>query len=190
MLNLEIVLLGLALATDAAVVAFAIGLLHHNYSFFPKVLRALSVSLVFGVFQFLMLWLGSYGGFFFSFSKYGYLYQLIVAGIFFVIAAKFFYESLETEKKHINDGVMPLLVIGLATSIDALAAGMSFGTLPKSYLVATDIGFITFALCVLFYSLAQFFKNIPEPWLLRFAGIIFLGLGGHISWMHVLKGII
>ncbi|HXH74981.1 MAG TPA: manganese efflux pump [Bacteriovoracaceae bacterium] len=188
MLNPEILLLGLALAIDAAVVSFAIGLLNHDGKTSTRIMRGLVTASAFGLFQFLMLWLGSYAGFVFTFSNYGYLYQLVVASLFVLIAAKFFHESFETDRKELTWGTLPLIIMGIATSVDALAAGVSFATLPRPYLIAGDIGIITFLLCGLFYLFSQFFKNIPEKWLLRLAGIIFLALGGNIVRTFIFKG--
>jgi putative Mn2+ efflux pump MntP len=137
-----------------------------------------------------MLWLGSYGGFVFSFSNYGHFYPLLIAGIFLTLSSKFFLDSFKTIHREIIWGILPLLALGLATSIDALASGLSLGTLPLTHLIALDIGLITFLLCLLFYGVAQIFKNIPEKWLLRLAGVIFLGLGLNIILVEFFKDIL
>jgi putative Mn2+ efflux pump MntP len=85
-------------------------------------------------------------------------------------------------------GFFPMIVIAVATSIDALAAGVSFGTLPYANLAAMEIGVITFILCGAFYSISQFFQNIPHRWLLRLAGSIFLVLVARIVWQFVNRG--
>ena len=188
MFSPEIILLGLALAIDAAVVTFTIGLLHLDLHLKTRISRAFFVAGVFGLFQFLMMWLGSYGGYLFSFSNYGYLFQLVVASIFILIGAKCFQESFKNEDKVPEWGIWPVMMLGLATSIDALAAGISFGTLPKAYLASMEVGIITFTVCLGFYLLSQIFTKIPERWLLRLAGIIFFVLGGQIIWGIYLKG--
>lgn len=186
MYSMEIVLLGLALAIDAAVVSFAIGLLNPEAPLSQKIFRGSALAMVFGLFQFLMLWLGSYGGFVFTFSSYGYLFQFIVASVFFVIGLKFFTESVGEEKRQVDWKVIPLLILALATSIDALAAGISLGTLPNAYLAAIEVGIITAITCGGFYAMAQFFKYIPEKWLLRIASLIFFGLGTHTIWDYII----
>lgn len=178
MISVEILFLGLALAIDAAVVSFAIGLLHLDSSKSEKIKNALLVSLVFGSFQFLMLWLGSYGGLKFSFSSYGYLFQVVVIGIFFLIASKFVQESLKTETRRLEWGFFPVLLLAFVTSLDALVSGISIGTLPQTEVIAFQVGLLTWIVCLLFYVFSQFFQQIPEKWLLRFAAIIFLILGG------------
>jgi putative Mn2+ efflux pump MntP len=180
MYSSEVVLLGSALAIDAGVVSFAIGLLSLKHLKKEQWQRGLLIAAIFGLFQFAMLWAGSYIGYVFSFSEYGYLFQIVVAMIFFVLAIKFFQESLAKEKKTLRWGIWPITTLGFVTSLDALAAGVSFGTLPQTYLAAMDVGIITFIICGLFYIIAHYFHHIPERWLLRMAGIVFTLLGANI----------
>lgn len=191
MFSLEIVLLGLALAIDAAVVTFAIGLLHYEMSPFEKLKRGFLISLAFGIFQFVMLWVGAYAGFLFTFSSYGYYFQFVVALIFFGLALKFVQESLKIEEKKHEWGLIPVVILAFATSIDAMASGVSLGTLPRAYFAAIEVGLITFSVCGGFYFMSQFFRQVPDRWLLRFGAVIFLFLGVQIFWglKHVfLKG--
>lgn len=180
MFTLETSLLGIALAIDAAVVSFTLGLLGPHFG------KGAVVAMVFGLFQFLMLWLGSLGGYVFSFSSYGHLFQLVVASIFIIISIKVVQESFEAKKRELLWGPFQLVLLAFATSIDALAAGVSLGTLPMPHIAAIEVGIITFVLCGLAYASAGFVKNIPEKWLLRFAGIIFFFLGGEILFKHFL----
>jgi putative Mn2+ efflux pump MntP len=182
MFSLEIVLLGLALAIDAAVVTFAIGLIHQNETQALKTKRGLLVALAFGVAQTLMLWLGSYAGYLLTFSNFGFYFQVGIGVIFLGLALKFVQESMSLEEKRIEWGIIPVIILAFATSIDAFASGISLGTLPKAYLAAADVGIITFSVCGVFYILSQYVKNIPDRWLLRFAAFIFLFLGGQVFW--------
>ncbi len=184
MMNLETFLLGLALAIDAGVVTFALSLMQVDLPLKSRLGRGFLCAMTFGFFQFFMLWSGSYGGFVISFSQWGYFFPTIVASVFLLISLKFFHESTKTTKDQLVWGFLPLMVLGIVTSIDALASGISFGILPKAYLIAIDIGIITFMICSLFFILSQFFKNIPDKWLLRLAGVIFLGLGSNVIWTH------
>lgn len=180
MFSLEIVFLGVALAIDAAVVTFAIGLLCVHLPKRVRLKRALISALTFGFFQFLMMWLGSYGGYLFSFSKLGYLSQFVIGGIFLIIAMKLIQESMEIQERQLEWRITPMIALALATSIDALASGVSLGTLPKAYLASMEVGVITFLVCLVFYLISQFFQQIPDKWLLRLAALIFIGLGGEV----------
>ncbi len=182
MLTLEILLLGLALAMDAAVVTFAVGLMHEHDPPRKKLWNGVLVSGTFGLFQFLMLWLGAYGGFIFTFSAFGHYFQLIVAFVFFFLALKCFQDSFKLDERKLEWGIVPILILAFVTSIDALVSGLSFGTIPKAYVSAGSVGVVTAGLCGLFYFLAQFFRNIPDRWLLRAAGIIFIFLSGQVFW--------
>lgn len=180
MFSLETTLLGVALALDAAAVSFAIGIMNFDLSKSQKIKRALVVCALFGLFQFLMIWLGSIGGYFLSFSNYGYLFQLIVALIFFAIGMSILQSSFKNEQEHIEWAIIPLVLLSLATSIDALASGISMGTLPLAYLSGLEIGLITFCICGLAFFATNFFKSFPTAWLLRIASGIFFFMSGRI----------
>ena len=189
MFDSEIAFLGIALAIDAAVVTFALGLLVVTDPPATRVLRGLLMTLLFGFFQGLMIWVGSFAGYFFTFSSFGYLSQLIVALIFILIGLKFIREAQTPEKeKTLSRGFFPLLLLALATSLDALASGVSFGTYPNPLLPALDIGVITLLVCGLFFLLSQFLENIPEKWLLYFAGGVFNFLALKILLPYFIRG--
>ena len=178
MFSLEIFLLGVALAIDAAVVTFAVGLLHLELSVAQRTKRGFLICAAFGIFQAVMLWLGSYAGYLFTFSSFGYYYQIAIAAVFFGLAVKFFKESLDVEEKHHEWGLIPVVILAFATSIDAMATGISLGTIPQAHFAAVEVGLITFCICGSFYFLSHFFRQIPDRWLLRFASVIFILLCG------------
>jgi putative Mn2+ efflux pump MntP len=182
MFSTEIALMGLALAIDAAVVTFAIGLLHLELPHTHRVRRGLIICLTFGIFQAAMLRLGSYAGYLFSFSSFGYYFQVGIGVIFFGLALKFIQESLSLEEKKHEWGIIPVVILAFATSIDALAAGISLGTIPQANLAAFEVGAITFSVCGSFYLLSQFFQQIPDRWLLRGASCIFFFLSAEVFW--------
>lgn len=185
MFSFETVMLGVALAIDAAVVSFAVGLMCTDLPLKKKIIRGGSLGLLFGAFQFLMLWLGSYGGYLFSYSSFGYLFQLVVAAIFLVIGLKVLQESFEDGIKKVEWGIVPLLFLAVATSIDALASGVSLGTLPKPHLDALEVGLITFLLCDIAFCTSFLLKTFPTQWPLRIAAVIFFFLGGKIIFEYI-----
>lgn len=186
MLSLEIFLLGVALALDAGIASFAVGVLNLDLAIHHKFRRGILICTLFGFFQFFMLWLGSHAGYFLSFSKYGYLFQLVVASIFMGIGAKVLRESFEKDKDPIIWGALPLFIMATATSIDALISGVSLGTLPYPHWTATEVGVITFFICSLFYGFSFVLKSLPSQWLLRIAASVFFMLGGRIIFQHYL----
>lgn len=180
MFSLETTLLGVALALDAAVVSFAIGLLNAELETAKKASRGLIICALFGFFQGLMIWLGSLGGYFLIFSSFGHLYQLFVALVFVVIGLRFFHESFKKEVHPVIWEFVPLLILAIVTSMDALIAGISMGPLPQSHTSAIEIGIITFLICGIAVLASAFFKSFPSRWLLLMASVIFFALGGRI----------
>lgn len=189
MMSLEILLLGLGLAVDAGVVSFALGLTTADEHLKHRVSKGFFLAFVFGFFQFLMLWAGSYGGYLFTFSSYGYLSQILVSGIFIMIGLKLFHEAQKDEQKELDWGIVSILLLALATSIDALAAGISLGTLPDAQNAAINIGIITFVFCLVLYFFSLLFSSIPHRWLMRLGGVIFTGLGLRIVWHYIATGV-
>ena len=149
----EILTVGVALAMDAFALTIA------NCTTYEKTLTKLkewSMPLFFAVFQFLMPVLGFFvGGIFADFLKS--FAKFLTAGIFFILAAKIVFDVLEEKRKSKQDLNSPtkkaqftvyvLLIQAVATSIDALAVGITFAalTLPFSVFIAAEIiGAITF----------------------------------------------
>lgn len=189
MFNSEIAFLGIALAIDAAVVTFAMGLLTGKKPLKVRIARGLLMCTLFGLFQCLMLWAGSFVGYFFAFSAWGYLSQIIVALIFVLIGIKCFREAHNQDKAIVSThGIGELLILAVATSLDALASGVSLGTYPNPWLPSLDVGGITFLICGLFFILSQFLENIPEKWLLYFAGGVFNFLALKILFPYLIRG--
>jgi putative Mn2+ efflux pump MntP len=182
MLSVEILLLGLALALDAAIVSFALSLLHERDTLILKAKNGFLTAFTFGAFQTGMLWLGSHAGYLFTFSSWGHYFQIVVGSIFFFLSFKCFNESSKLEKISVDWGLLPIFLLAFATSIDALVSGISLGTMPQTHFAAGAVGFITFFMCALFYTLGQFLQKIPDKFLLRLAGLIFLFLGGLVFW--------
>ncbi|MBA2406265.1 MAG: manganese efflux pump [Bdellovibrionales bacterium] len=180
MFSFETTLLGVALALDAAVVSFAIGILNLELTKSQRISRGLIVCGLFGFFQALMIWLGSLGGYFLTFSGYGHLFQLLVALIFLIIAIRVLQESFKKITDPVEWGFIPLIVLAVATSLDALASGISMGPLPQAYMNSVEIGLITFLICGGAFFVSFYLKSFPAQWLLRLASVIFFFLGGKV----------
>ncbi len=181
----EILILGAALAMDAAVVSFAYGLLCKKSTRMEKWQKGLITAFLFGFFQFLMLWLGSYAGYLISFSSIGHIFQFLVGSCFFLLAIKCVQESFSEGDTEFKWAFVPLLILATATSADALAAGVSLGTMPEAHFIALEVGIITAVFCSVFFTASQFLKSIPENWLLRLAASIFAFLGGQVMWQFI-----
>lgn len=180
MINLDVTILGLALALDAGIVSFALGLLVRHEPYHKRMMKFCFISCLFGLFQGLIMWIGSRVGEFVTFSYLGPMFLYLVATIFFVISFKLFSETFgnDNEKmKSLSWKLGPVIALAFVTSIDALATGMSLATVPRAYLSATWVGIVTTLVCFLFTWFSHFFESIPEKWLLRLGAFIFFMLG-------------
>lgn len=142
----EIIAIGAGLAADAACVAITNGI---GVTEKKKRLSFLNAFL-FGLFQGIMPIIGSLTGSLIS-GTFSYYSHLIVAGIFFFLGGKSIYDALK-EKELVRIKTLPirlLLLQAIATSMDALAVGVSFSLSETPILSASFIiGSITFLICL------------------------------------------
>ena len=144
---LSIVLIGLSLAMDAFAISLAMGLAQGRF----RLGKALKPGLYFGGFQFLMPLIGCFLGGTVSgiLSRYApYISFILLAGI----GGKMLWESRHGEEESCgaDPGAAKLLALAVATSIDALAVGVSFAFMEDLALVpaCAVIGVVTFVVCV------------------------------------------
>ena len=143
-------LLGLGLAMDAFSVSVAAGLAESDM----KKSRAMGICGVFGGFQFLMPMLGwvcvrTILTIFSSFSRFIPWIALI---LLCWIGGKMIWEAFKGGEKEssVIKSTKDLLVLGVATSIDALSTGFAISDygLADALLAAAIIGVVTFAVCL------------------------------------------
>lgn len=186
MLNLwlDSLLLGVALSVDAMVVSFTQGLI------FTKNKRANSTLLAFFVafFQFLMPVIGWF------LAKFIYNFvatcaDWIAAVIFFLLGAKFITDTVKhkDETTEICQQATPylslkfLFIVSIATSIDALGAGMSLRFLEKPILLpAIVIGVMTFINSLIAFWSGYCFKQFHSKGMELAAGSILILLAAKI----------
>lgn len=182
---IEILIPSCILALDAFLVAFSCGLIAKSW----KIGDGIRISLITGFFQFLMPLIGY---FLFKsasvvFEKYA---QSIDHWIVFVILAllggKIIKDSLsEQEQENFSLSLSALLLIGLATSIDALAGGVMIYTQKLPILQsAVMIGVITFSLVIIGYNLSKILSSLPNKLLGILGGGILILLGIKILIQH------
>lgn len=145
MTTLEIILLGMALAMDAFAVTISNTFAYQGNSKY----RAAAMPLAFGLLQGLMPVIGFFLGRLVSdvISQYAGILTFLILG---VIGGKMIWDAL-----HEDDGessnqklTFPVLLLqAIATSIDALAVGVSFAALSVDVVSAASIIAITTALC-------------------------------------------
>lgn len=177
------ILLGLALAMDAFAVALTQGA-----RFRPDARGALAIAATFGVFQAVMPLVG------WGIGAVGMAYlaavdHWIAFGLLTFLGARMLTGHVaEEEAAHALTG-RALLVAGVATSVDALAAGITLPTLEIAPLAAAGlIGAITFALSLAGVVLGRRAGDAFGPWAERAGGVILIALGckilaEHIGWL-------
>lgn len=171
----DIFVLAVALSIDACVVSFSNGLIFTQNKRMNSFMLALSV----GFFQFLMPIIGYFTAQ--SVNKYVEPYDhWIVFGIFVILGAKFIKDAFKEEKEeklHCYLCFKYIIMVSIATSIDALGAGVSIafsGT--KILFPAIVIGIITFINSLLGYWSGYLFKKFPTRNLEIAGGLILIGL--------------
>lgn len=176
-------LLALGLSMDAFAVSMSSGTTIRPF----RLKDALNLAFFFGGFQALMPVLGWLGGSAISgfISDYA---PWIAFGLLVFIGGKMIYEALygDPEGKLNSLNYSVLLVLSIATSIDALAVGISFAFINTPILEpAIIIGCVTFfvSLCgaVLGYRIGHFFEHEVEI----IGGLILIGLGGKVLAEHL-----
>ena len=173
-----IAVIGIAfgLAMDAFAVSVTSGIVIKNF----KIEHAVKIGLFFGLFQAIMPVMGWLAGFSLKRFIYG-IDHWIVFGILSFIGIKMIYESFkmkpdDTRSDPLN--IFVLLVLAVATSIDALAVGISFVFLNISIVAPVIvIGAITFGLSIfgvfIGNKIGHFFENKVEV----AGGLILIGIG-------------
>lgn len=173
MSNIEILILAFALSIDACVVSFSYGLCTQT----KKRLTALSLALTTGFFQALMPIIG----YFFTNAIKTFVEpyaKWIVFIIFAYLGITFIKEAFNTDnRKKASICGKILLLIGIATSIDAFSAGITLSLTNSALLFSIlAIGIITFINSLLGYTIGYGLKRFNSKALEIFGGILLITL--------------
>lgn len=158
---LVIVLIGLSLGMDAFTISICKGLKNSNLR------NGLTISLFFSLFQFIMPILGYYLGTIINdkiinYHSYFSAILLIIIGILMIKEDKI--NELDSRLNF-----KELILLSIATSIDALMVGISFSFVNINILISSlIIGLITFIMCIIGYYLGNLFYKKAH----QYAGII------------------
>ena len=188
MSTLEIWLLAISLAMDCFSVSITSGII------LRRVLwkTFLTIAFFFGLFQGLMPVIG-----WFAASRFQHLIEnydhWIAFGVLFLLGARMIKESFkdEEEEHHFNPTRLPvILTLAVATSIDALAVGISFAftgmTTWRSILdPVLIIGFVSFIFSIIGCLIGVYFGKRVNLRAELWAGIILIGIGVKILIEHL-----
>jgi putative Mn2+ efflux pump MntP len=184
---LSILLIAIGLSADCFAVAIGGGIAQKNHSW-PRRLR---VSLSFGLFQALMPVLGWLAGR----TVVGVIadYDHWVAfALLAIVGGKMLWESFRPERsqdkeRDITKGLL-LIALSLATSIDALAVGLSFAFLKVNIGMASlTIGAVAFLVTIIGFVVGERASSIIGKRAEALGGIILLAIAFRILLSHILQ---
>ena len=180
---IELFLLAVGLSMDAFAVSVCKGLSMQTM----RLKHAFVIGLYFGGFQALMPWLGYLLGIRFqgAIKTYDHWIAFILLGI---IGFNMVKESLEqdTESCDASVDVRTMLLLAIATSIDALAIGISLAILKSDIIIqASLIGIITFLMSVSGVYFGSRFGRKVDLKLDLIGGLILIGIGAKILIEHL-----
>lgn len=184
----ELILIGIGLSMDAFAVSVTNGLCCKNI----RAGGTVATGLCFGIFQGVMPLIGYFLGI--GFSKYITAFDHIIALILLgFIGGQMIWESFKNEEEDNNENILTsktLLMQGIATSIDALAVGVSFAALKDVNIsfAASAICCITFIFSIVGVRIGKRFGMILNNKAQLLGGIILVGIGIKIFVEHTFFG--
>ena len=179
-------MLGIALSMDAAAVSIANGICFNKV----RLKTCVPISFSFALFQAIMPIIGFLASFAFS-SFISYIDHLIAFVLLTLIGVKMIISSLKSEKNQyacFKLSFKTVIVQSIATSIDALAVGVSFAALSVPLLKASSIIFVVTFLITLVAAfvgkkLTRFLKFKAE----LLGGIMLILIALKIIVEHIIK---
>jgi manganese efflux pump family protein len=190
---LQTILIAVALAMDAFAVSIGSGVCVP----YIKPFHALRASLAFGAFQFAMPVAGWLLGGAFKSIIQGFDHWIAFSLLAF-IGGKMAVESFAvkepaacTDEERARGDVRnlwTLMVLSVATSVDALAVGLSYSVLGTPILLpAAVIGIVTFGLCAVGIEFGKRIGARFERWAELGGGIVLVGIGVKILLEHIVR---
>src|SRR5574344_3106980 len=166
----DILLLAISLSIDACVVSFAYGLVTQK----KRLKTALALSLSTGFFQFFMPTIS----FICTDCVKTYIQpyaKWIVFIIFLYLGINFIKESFETEKQPKGIILREILILSVATSIDAFSAGIYLSLYQSAIILpAILIGLVTFINSNIGFCIGYKFKKFKPQMLEILGGVILI----------------
>ncbi|MFC1676260.1 manganese efflux pump MntP family protein [Planctomycetota bacterium] len=180
-----IIVIAVGLAMDAFAVSIAAGATYKK----GGAGHAFRMAFAFGGFQAIMPVVGWFGGLTLK-EMIGDYDHWIVFILLALIGGKMIYESFKIKQAQKTTDVLSaaaILVLAVATSIDALAVGVTFSFLLAGSLIIAVIiiGLITFVLSYAGFFIGKSFGHFFETGIEAFGGLVLLGIGTKILIQHL-----
>ena len=168
----DIILLAIALGIDCFVASFSHGLCFHE----NKIKNALKLAFFMGFFQGLLPIIG-YAGVDYIESYIEPFAEWIVFSIFLILGLKFIFEAFTPKEKPECISTKSAIILGIATSIDALVSGVSLNFTDTSLLISCSIiSGISFLMAITGFFSGNLFKFSNPKYLEIFGGLILIFL--------------
>ena len=180
---IEIVLIAISLAMDAFAVSICKGLSMKKINW----KKAIIIGIYFGGFQAIMPLIGYFLGETFE-NLVTNVDHWVMFALLGIIGINMIRESFEDESKNINDNTSfkTMVVLAIATSIDALAVGITFAFLEVNLILAIIlIGIITFIISLLGVKIGNKFGDKYESKAELVGGIILILIGIKVLLEHL-----
>ena len=152
--------------------------------------HAVRMALFFGGFQAGMPLIGALAGITLKSIIISYDHW-VAFGLLSAIGGKMIYDSFKRKSTQDHSGpenIRVLLILSVATSIDALVVGITLPLITSSVVVAVIIiGLVTFALSLLGYRLGQKMGHFFERRIEIIGGLILIAIGAKILLQHLFE---
>lgn len=179
----ELLLLSIGLAMDAFAVSICKGISMKKMNW----KKALIVGAYFGIFQALMPIIGFFLGSTFE-DLVTHIDHWIAFVLLVAIGGNMLKEAFANNSENCNDNVdfRTMSILAIATSIDALAVGITFAFLQADiWISATIIGIVTFIISIIGVKIGNRFGNKYERRAETVGGFILIFMGIKILLEHL-----
>ena len=181
----EIILIAIALSMDAFAVSVTLGLSVKKL----KLKQILIPGIYFGFFQALMLFIGFFAGTYFV-HKIQSLDHWIAFALLVFIGGKMIKDSFSKEEKRVQENpfrFITMLLLAIATSVDALAIGITFSFFEINIFKAILItGLVTFCISIGGVKIGNVFGAKYKSKAEFIGGVVLVILGFKILIEHLL----
>jgi len=180
---IEIVLIAIGLSMDAFAVSITLGLSVEK----PTLKEYILPGVYFGFFQALMPLTGYFAGSLFA-GKIQQFEHWVAFGLLTIIGANMIKESFSKEEEKSDSGrfqFINMLLLAVATSIDALAVGITLAFFKINiFIAAAIIGVTTFCISICGVKIGNIFGAKFKSKAAFLGGIVLVGLGIKILIEH------